>query len=45
MVMVIGSGGCRAMLGRKISLRIHDFSMHLLPIAEAHPRFALHGQA
>jgi hypothetical protein len=44
MIMEIRNGRC-ARLSKKISPRIHDFIMYLLPIAEAHPRFALHGQA
>ena len=44
MFMVISSGRS-AMLGRKISPRIHDFIMHMLPIAEAHLRSALCRQA
>jgi hypothetical protein len=44
MIMEIRNGRC-ARLGKKISPRIQDFIMHMLPIAGAHPRFALHGQA
>jgi len=44
MIMVISSGR-RAVLGKKISARVHDFIMHQHPIVEAHLRFALHRQA
>ena len=45
LMIMVTSSGRRAPLGRRISLRIHDFIMHLLPIAESQLRFALHRTA
>jgi hypothetical protein len=44
MIMVISSAR-RAMLGKKISPRIYECIMHMLPIAEAHLHYALCRQA
>ncbi len=44
MIMVVSTGR-RAMPGRKVSPRIYECIMHMLPIAEAHLRYALRRQA